>query len=462
MMSLVYLIVGLVSGIAIGVFYYKSKAGFSSVDSNKILELEKEKSGLQATLDSSLIEQKKIVDILIKDKEEIKVELAKKDNELNLVNIRVAKAEEIFQSQKEKIEEKKTELDGLQTKLTKEFENIANKILDEKSHKFTEQNKSNLDAILNPLKERIKDFEDKVDKTYKFEAAERNTLKGSIEELMKQTNQISLEANNLTKALKGESKKQGNWGELVLAKILEASGLIEGQNYTLQGKGLALTDEEGNRFQPDVVINLPDNKHIIIDSKVSLIAYEKLVNLVDDEPREKFIKEHLLSIKTHITGLSAKNYQDLYGINSPDFVLLFIPIESSFSLAIQYDQDLFDFAWSKRVVLVTPSTLLATLKTVASIWKQDQQSKNAIDIATKAGALYDKFVGFTEDLKKIGDQLSKTQKTYDDAYSKLSTGRGSLTSSVETLRKLGAKANKRIEKGIIEDQEDDELFNEMQ
>jgi DNA recombination protein RmuC len=240
---------------------------------------------------------------------------------------------------------------------------------------------------------------------------------------------------------------------LVLERILESSGLIEGQNYTLQGKGLNLKDEDGNRFQPDVIINLPDNKHIVIDAKVSLVAYEKLVNENTEEGRDKFIKEHLLSIKTHITGLSNKNYHDLYGINSPDYVLLFVPIESSFSIAIQHAQDLFDFAWSKRVVLVTPSTLFATLKTVASIWKQEQQSKNAIEIATKAGALYDKFVGFTEDMKRIGAQINGTQKTYEEAFGKLHTGRGSLTSSVENLKKLGAKASKQLDKNLVDEED---------
>ena len=448
---MLFLFIGLALGALLGVLYMRNKSGVNPLDYDQIISLEKEKAGLTATL----AEQSKQIDALNKEKEIAKNALDQKELEFNAVNIRIVKAEEAFRTQREKLEEKKVELEALQTTLTKEFENIASKILDEKSHKFTEQNKNNIDVILSPLKERIKDFEEKVDRSYKNEAAERNTLKGSIEELMKFTNKISLEATNLTNALKGDSKKQGNWGELVLERILESSGLIEGQNYTLQGKGLNLKDEEGNRFQPDVIINLPDNKHIVIDAKVSLVAYEKLVNENTEEGRDKFIKEHLLSIRTHISGLSGKNYHDLYGINSPDYVLLFIPIESSFSIAIQHAQDLFDFAWSKRVVLVTPSTLFATLKTVASIWKQEQQSKNAIEIATKAGALYDKFVGFTEDMKKIGLQIAGTQKTYDDAFGKLHSGRGSLTSSVENLKKLGAKASKQIDKSLVED--DDQI-----
>ena len=324
--------------------------------------------------------------------------------------------------------------------------------MDDKSQKFVETNKLNLDQLLSPLKENIKLFEEKVEKVYKAESDERNVLKGEITKLMELNKQISEEANNLTKALKSDSKKQGNWGEIVLDRILEVSGLVEGEGYTKQGKGLNLMDEDGNRFQPDVIINLPDNKHIIIDSKVSLIAYDRLVNCETEEERETYIRQHILSIKSHINGLGGKNYQDLYGINSPDFVLLFVPIESSFVLAIQHDVELFEFAWNKKVVMVTPSTLLATLKTVASIWKQEQQTKNAIDIATKAGLLYDKFVGFITDIKKIGDNLDRSKEAYNEAFGKLSTGSGNLVGRVEVLRKLGAKASKQIDQKFIEEE----------
>lgn len=359
-------------------------------------------------------------------------------------------------SKLEEIESQKKMIADMQSTLTKDFEIIATKLLEEKSLKFTEHNRTSLDIILNPLKEKIKSFEDKVESTYRAEAAERNTLKGSIEELMKLNKQISDEANNLSTALKGNTKQQGNWGEFVLEKILESSGLIEGENYVLQGEGMGLVDNEGNRFQPDVIINLPDDKHVIIDSKVSLIAYEKLVNSNDAESREKFIKEHITSLKNHVLNLSNKNYQDLIGIKSPDFVLLFVPIESSFSIATQHDKDLFEYAWSRKIVIVTPSTLLATLKTIASIWKQEKQTKNALEIARQAGTLYDKFVGFIEDLKKIGEQLNKTQQTYNEAYSKLHTGKGNLTSGVESLKRLGAKAKKQIDKNLLS--EDDTAY----
>ncbi|MEO5909416.1 MAG: DNA recombination protein RmuC [Pelobium sp.] len=369
-------------------------------------------------------------------------------DQLSIEKSKISQAEEAFKAQQIRLHEQKQFLEDSQVKFKLDFENMANQILKEKAAEFTEVNKTNLDILLNPLKENIKAFEQKVDLTYKTEASERFTLKGTIDELIKQTKLIQDDATNLTKALKGDNKKQGNWGEMVLDKLLEGSGLIEGTNYSKQ---TSFTHDDGNRLQPDVLIFLPDEKHIVIDAKVSLVAYEKLVNADVEEEREALTKLHVNSIKNHISGLSGKNYHDLYKINSPEFVLLFIPIESSFAIAVQADQDLFDFAWNKRVVIVTPSTLLATLKTVASIWKQEQQTRNAIDIATKAGQLYDKFVGFVTDLQKVGDQLDKSQKAYGDAMNKLTTGNGNLVNRVETLRKLGAKATKSIDDKLLEE-----------
>ncbi|QKJ28247.1 DNA recombination protein RmuC [Mucilaginibacter mali] len=373
------------------------------------------------------------------------------NQELLAEKSRMTKAEEAFKAQRERLAEQELYMQEIQQKFKLEFENVANKLLEEKSQKFTETNRNSLDLLLNPLKENIKLFEEKVEKVYKAESDERNVLKGEISKLMELNRQISEEAGNLTRALKADTKKQGNWGEVILDRLLEASGLLEGESYTKQGKGLGLADEDGNRFQPDVIINLPDNKHIVIDSKVSLLAYERLVNCDTDEDRETFLKQHIISIKSHINGLGGKNYQDLYGINSPDFVLLFVPIESSFAIAVQREAELFEFAWNKKVVVVTPSTLLATLKTVASIWKQEQQTRNAIDIATKAGALYDKFVGFIADLKKIGDNIDRSRDAYQDAFNKLSAGNGNLIGRVEVLRKLGAKNTKLIDQKFIEE-----------
>ncbi len=459
MMNIVFLIIGLGAGYLIGMLISKSKVA-DPANNDELNSLKTNK----AVLEEKLRDQEKTNSLFAQELKEqiaqLKIEIDSERAKLADANKSLEQSRTFFKAQDDKLKEQRQQIEDLQLKLTKDFENIANKILTENSSKFTEQNKTNLDGILNPLRERIKDFEEKVDKAYKSESAERNTLKGSIEELMKLNKQISEEANNLTNALKGDTKKQGNWGEFVLEKILESSGLVENENYTLQGKGMSLVDEEGNRFQPDVVINLPDEKHLIIDSKVSLIAYEKLLNATSEEEREKFIKEHVTSIRAHVQGLSAKNYQDLYGIHSPDFVLLFIPIESSFSVASQYDRDLFEFAWSKRIVLVSPSTLLATLKTVSSVWKQEKHTKNALEIAKKAGLLYDKFVGFIDDLKKMGDQLGKAQESYNSAFGKLHEGKGSLTNSVESLRVLGLKTKKKIDKNLLEESSEEEEVSE--
>lgn len=459
MMNIVFLIIGLGAGYFIGMLITKSKNNVPE-NNDELLSLKTNKAVLEEKLKDQERTNAVFAQELKNQINQLKIEIEAERTKLADANKSLEQSRTFFKAQDDKLKEQRQQIEDLQLKLTKDFENIANKILTENSSKFTEQNKTNLDGILNPLRERIKDFEEKVDKAYKSESAERNTLKGSIEELMKLNKQISEEANNLTNALKGDTKKQGNWGEFVLEKILESSGLVENENYTLQGKGMSLVDEDGNRFQPDVVINLPDEKHLIIDSKVSLIAYEKLLNANSEEEREKYIKEHVTSIRAHVQGLSAKNYQDLYGIHSPDFVLLFIPIESSFSVASQYDRDLFEFAWTKRIVLVSPSTLLATLKTVSSVWKQEKHTKNALEIAKKAGLLYDKFVGFIDDLKKMGDQLGKAQESYNSAFGKLHEGKGSLTNSVESLRVLGLKTKKKIDKNLLEESTEEEVENE--
>ncbi|MBS1531621.1 MAG: DNA recombination protein RmuC [Bacteroidetes bacterium] len=458
-MSVAFLIVSIVV-LLIAVWFFlnkpKTAAGISADEFTRV-KSENEQLKIEAgTLNgkiNGLISEKESVTSLLKDeKERISAELQQEREKLGQANQSLENARAYYKAQQEKIQEQKAEVEQIRQNFQREFENIAAKLLDEKSQKFVETNKSNLDQLLSPLKENIKLFEEKVEKVYKAESDERNVLKGEITKLMELNKQISEEASNLTKALKADTKKQGNWGEVILDRILEASGLIEGESYVKQGKGLNLVDEDGNRFQPDVIINLPENKHIIIDSKVSLLAYERLVNCETEEDREAFTKQHILSIKGHINGLGGKNYQDLYGINSPDFVLLFIPIESSFVIAIQRDLELFEFAWNKKVVMVTPSTLLATLKTVASIWKQEQQTRNAIDIATKAGALYDKFVGFITDLKRIGDNLDRSKEAYNEAFGKLQNGSGNLIGRVETLRKLGAKATKQIDQKYLEEE----------
>ncbi|MFD0940331.1 DNA recombination protein RmuC [Pedobacter boryungensis] len=389
----------------------------------------------------------------------LKEEKLKLQDELNDLRERfneersnLIKAEALVNSHREKLTEQQKNLEDLQQKFTLEFSLIANKILDEKTAKFTVQNQTNLDSILNPLKANIKSFEEKVDKAYKEEALERSQLKGVIFQLMDQSKQIQNDANNLTKALKGDSKKQGNWGEVILERVLERSGLIKDREYRIQ---TSLNNSEGSRFQPDVVIDLPDEKHLIVDAKISLVAYERMISAETDDEKLANLKQHLLSVKSHIDGLAGKNYQNLYQINSPDFVLLFMPIESSFSVTVQADNELFNYAWDRKVVIVSPTTLLATLRTIASIWKVDRQNKNVFEIAEEAGALYDKFVGFLEDMDKIGKNINLTQKAHEDAFKKLQYGNGNLIGKVEKIKKLGAKtkSNKQIDSKFLEDEE---------
>ncbi|WP_276364368.1 DNA recombination protein RmuC [Daejeonella sp. H1SJ63] len=380
-------------------------------------------------------------------------ELDKLKNELDSERLKLSdtireleSSKSYLKAREEKIEEQKKELLNNQEKFNKDFELIAARILDEKTKKFTEENRSNLDIILNPLKENIKAFEDKVEKVYKAESDERNMLKGHINQLIEQSKLMNDETQNLTRALKGDNKKQGNWGEMILERILERSGLVKDREYRIQ---TSLQSAEGSRFQPDVVIDLPDDKHLIVDSKVSLVAYERLVNSESEEERELYTKQHVNSIRNHISELSSKNYSELYKINSPDFVMLFIPIESSFGIAVQKDSELFNYAWDKQVVIVSPSTLLATLRTIASMWKQERQNRNVMEIARLSGEMYDKFIGFMNDMEGIGKNIKQSQDAYDKALNKLSTGRGNLSITAEKIKKLGARTGKQLDQKFI-------------
>ena len=436
-MNILMLVIAIAAGIAIGFLLSRSKNQVIESDYlKKINESEKEK----AALTERTAQQKMQLESVTGNLEE------ERKNSLE-INWQVAQLKTTNENLLEKLESQKAELEDLQKKFKTEFENIANRILEEKSSKFTEQNKTNLDIILNPLKEKIREFEDKVERSYKIESTERISLKEQIKLLMDQNKTLSTEANNLTRALKGDVKKQGNWGEVILERILERSGLIKGQEYETQ---VSTTNDEGRKFQPDVIVYLPDEKHIVIDAKVSLIAYEAMVNCTDDSEREKCILQHIASVKNHVKMLGEKNYQYTGNLNSPDFVLLFMPIESSFSTAIQADNELYNYAWERKIVIVSPTTLLATLRTIASIWKQERQTKNALEIAERAGKLYDKFAGFTEDLLKVGSKLIDSKNSYDDAMKKLSEGNGNLVSSVEKLKSLGAKATKTIPPRLIE------------
>ncbi len=362
----------------------------------------------------------------------------------------LATANEQNRNLNERIGEQKAELESIHKKLTAEFENLANRILDEKSKKFVVQNKESLDKILLPLSERIGDFRERVEKSREEDIKDRAALKEQLRSLRELNQQMGKEAQNLATALKGQVKTQGNWGELILERVLEKSGLVAGQEYDTQ---VSLTDDAGKRFQPDVLIRLPEEKHLVVDSKVSLLAYERYANAPDKKVQEAALKEHVASVRTHIGDLSKKGYEKLYGIHSPDFVLMFIPVEPAFTAAMIADDALFDFAFRQNVVLVTPSTLLVTLRTVANIWRQEKQTRNALEIARKGGDLYDKFVGFYGDMEEIGRRINKSQEAYDGAMKKLRTGRGNLVRRVEELRKLGARATKDLPSDSLEELE---------
>jgi len=357
------------------------------------------------------------------------------------LHAKLAAAGERTESQEKRLGEQKEELASIQKKLTAEFENLANRILDEKGKKFATQNKENLDKLLSPLNERIKEFRERVDKTHEEGLKDRAALNEQLKNLHLLNRQMTEEAQNLTTALKGQSKAQGAWGEMVLERVLEKSGLVAGQEYETQA---SLTDEEGRRFQPDVLIKLPEDKHLVVDSKVSLVAYERFVNEEEREAQELHLREHIGSLKSHVSDLSKKSYESLYGIRSPDFVLMFVPVEPAFTLAMQAEDGLFDHAFRQNVVIVTPSTLLATLRTVANIWRQEKQSRNVMEIARRSGALYDKFVGFYSDMEELGKRIGKSQEVYEAAIGKLRSGRGNLVKSVEDIKTLGAKAKKSL------------------
>ena len=374
-------------------------------------------------------------------------------SEKDSLAIHLSKKETDFENLWERNKEQKQEVEQLQEKFTKEFENLANKILEEKTSKFTEQNKENLVNLLNPLQEKIQLFEKKVEDTHKESIDYHAALRQQIVGLTAMNEQMSKETLNLTKALKGDSKMQGNWGELILERVLEKSGLEKDREYFVQEGFVA---EEGNRVFPDVVINLPDGKKMIVDSKVTLTAYERYINEEDDQLKSQHLKEHVIAINRHVEQLSNKNYQDLYEIESPDFVLLFIPIESAFAIALNEDTNLYNKAFEKNIVIVTPSTLLATLRTIDSMWTNQKQQENALEIARQAGALYDKFHGLWTDLITVGKKLDDAKSGYSDAMNKLIDGSGNLINRVENLKKMGAKAKKSLPENIVSRAEKEE------
>ena len=336
--------------------------------------------------------------------------------------------------------------------LTSQFKNLANEILEDKSKRFTEQNAASLDALLKPLQTKLSEFKEQVSTSYGNEARERFALKSEIERLANLNLRMSDETRSLTQALKGDSKVQGNWGELVLESILESSGLRKGEEYLVQDSH-TLTD--GSRLQPDVVVKLPEGRSLVVDSKVSITAYARHAETTDPLVAERELAAHIQSLRQHIQGLSSKNYSSLYGIGSVDFVLMFVPIEPAFLLALKTAPNLYQEALAKNIVLVCPSTLMATLRTVAHLWRQDHQNRNALEIAKQCGTLYDKFVGFVDDLEKLGQRLDQAQGSYHDAFNKLKSGKGNLIRTAEKVRELGVKPSKNLSAPLLESSSED-------
>jgi len=452
------LLFAFVIALAIGIFI--GKALFTAKASADSKVLEERHNSLQQTIEQ--LKQQ-----AVNERQNIEKQVALLQNERNDLrtakddlNVQLTKKEADFDNLLDRMREQRMETEELREKFTKEFENLANKILEEKSNKFTEQNRENMKNILSPLQEKIQLFEKKVDDTHKESIDYHAALRQQILGLQTMNENMSRETLNLTRALKGDTKMQGNWGELVLERVLEKSGLEKGREYYVQ-QSHAL--EDGGRVLPDVVINLPDGKKMIVDSKVSLIAYERYINAEDDPLKLVYLKDHVNSIKRHVDQLGDKNYHDLYKIESPDFVLLFIPMEPAFALALNEDATLYSKAFERNIVIVTPTTLLATLRTIDSMWTNQKQQENAYEIARQAGALYDKFEGLIGDLTKVGNKMKDAQGEYQNAMGKLFDGRGNIITSIEKLKKMGAKAKKSLPESILnralQQEEDDLLLN---
>ncbi len=446
-MELVYLFIGLIIGFALAWFMKKASGNVAG----NTAETEQLREQLIAAGNEASA-WKSRQEMLMADSSKINTELNAARSEIIRLNNELATALSNGRNLEERLRDQKLELEKMNERLKVEFENLAGKILDEKSQKFTEQNRTNLDEILKPFNEKIKDFEKKVGDAYDKEMRDKISLREEVKKLYELNARISEEAHNLTKALKGDTKRQGNWGELILEKVLERSGLVKDREYRTQ---VVTRNIDGETIKPDVVVFLPDNKHLVIDSKVSLTAYEQMASAEEADVRERLLKEHVNSVKNHVKLLSDKNYYTSQEFSTPDFVLLFMPMESAFSAAIQSDNDLFNYAWERRTVIVSPTTLLATLKTVASLWKIESQNRYALEIANQAGALYDKFEGFVKDLLEIGKKMDDSKRSYEEAMKKISTGTGNLVKRVENLKTLGAKANKSLPQSLLDRAEEE-------
>ncbi len=467
-MEIVWLLIGIIIGILVGFLLSKYFSKTSDEMSPLVKSLLEEKTklieDLQVSNQSLDVEIRKLSiekatiendrDNFKQSSLEYKTQLQEVRENLSIEKQNAAKLLEKQSNLEMMLATQKKELLEIQKEFTKEFENIANKVLDAKTEKFNEQSRVKLGEILVPFQERINHFKAEIEKSTEKSSKERIELKEHIKHLSFLNESMQKETQNLTLALKQDSKAQGNWGEVILERVLESSGLTKNREYFTQET--FTHNDSATMLRPDVIVKLPDNKNVIIDAKVSLTAYNQLINAANENERGIALKAHLISIRNHINNLAGKNYQFAEGLDTPDFVLLFMPIESSFSVATQADNELFNFAWSKKIVVVSPSTLLATLRTIASIWKHEYQNKNALEIADRAGKMYDKFVGFVEDIENIGIHIGRTDKAYQDAMGKLTLGRGNLIGMAQKVIDLGVKKKKNLPPHLINDKNEEE------
>ncbi|CAL66055.1 DNA recombination protein RmuC [Christiangramia forsetii] len=458
-----YLLISLIFLVALGVGVYigklisglrsKSETGILEEKNNQLsFQIDELKNQLNSNLEKNKEDIRQLKNEAHTDIEKIENEREEIRREKENISLQLTRKISEFDNLQERNEEQKAEVEKLQEKFTKEFENLANKILDQKSEKFTSLNKQNIENILDPLQKKIKDFEEKVTRSDSESIKRHAELGEKLKFLNEQSLKISEDATNLTKALKGDTKMQGNWGEMVLERVLERSGLQKDSEYFVQQ---SFNTEEGKRVMPDVIIHLPGDKKMVVDSKVSLNAYERYINEPEEDQKITHLKNHLISVRNRVNELGNKNYHSLYQMESPDFVLLFIPIEAAFAIASNEYPSLYSDAFEKNIIIVTPTTLLAVLKTIDSMWQNEKQKQNAIQIATQAGALYDSFTNLTDELLKIGRQIGTVQNSYEGAMKKL-TGKGNLIRRVEKLKKLGAKASKQLDQKLINRAENDD------
>jgi DNA recombination protein RmuC len=436
-MELLYLFIGVVLGAILSALFYHNRpvgnSGFTMRD-----------------IEDRFVPKELVAELNERLKNEVAQNTA---HNLTIIELNkdLASSEQININIEEKLAVQKTDLKDLQNRFQMEFENVANRLLEEKSQRFSLQNQQQIGDILNPLKERIREFEQSVERKFLDETRERSSLKTEIESLQKMNTQLSADANNLASALRGNSKTQGDWGEMQLEKLLERAGLLRGVHYDAQS---SFGDENGQQRRPDFIIQLPDNKQLILDSKVSLTAYEQFFNADDPSVKTRYLKQHIDSLRTHFRGLSDKNYAGLTEINTTDFVIMFVPLETAFGVAMQEDNALFNDALDRNVIIVTPTTLLTTMRTVSFLWKQENQKKHVIEIARQSGLLYDKFVAFIDDLKQIGSKLDSAQSAYGDAMNKLNDSRkfgDTLVGRAEKIRELGAKTSKLLPKDLTDE-----------